>query len=230
METNPRVRVPGEWAPPPPIVVPESPQTPPPLPQQGPDQAEEFEDLLGGLVEHYATLPPANFGEPPEAIFESTSEQAADPRRRRSPVLWIVLGIVGLTLAGLGAGGFYVYNKLKLNLDPSQLTAETTPAIKIAIQNTPPEPAPKVATAPVVPKVEQLSPAATPAAVASAGPVKVATAPVQAKPIVAKPRPARIVKKRARRTTRTKRRVVKQRSVRKPVRASSSEDWEDPYK
>jgi hypothetical protein len=220
METNPRVRVPGEWAPPPPVVVPESPQTPPPLPTQGPDQAEQFEDLLGGLVEHYATLPPANFGEPPDAIFE-TSDKTVDARRR-SPVLWIALGVVGLTLAGLGAGGFYVYNKLKLNLDPSKIAADTTPAIKIAIdENNLPKQAPKVAVAPVVPKVEQLTPEAEPAAAAE--PPKAAS--------VAKARPARVVKKRARRTTRTsRRRVVERRSVRKPVRASSSENWEDPYK
>lgn len=231
METNPRVRMPSEWAPPPPVVVPDrSPPRVPPVPTATPEA--EFEDILGSLVEHYSTLPPAYFGEPPETIFESAGEQTATTASRRgSALLWIALAVGGVTVAGLGAGGFYFWNNLRI--DPSRIAADPAPAIKIAVKPalaTPSRPAP----AQVI-KAPRVEPLVTPPAAPSAQPLETGTttAAVPADERVAKPnRPAAVKrsKPRARRVHRTERPRAPRERASRPARASSSEEWEDPYK
>jgi hypothetical protein len=101
---NPRTRSPGEWAPPPAVVVPVAPvpRKPAPAPKRA---EEEFEATLGSLVEHFNTLPPPAFGEPPTLqLATPEDEPASEPRGSRRVPLWL-WGAGSLLLGAVVVGG-----------------------------------------------------------------------------------------------------------------------------
>lgn len=216
METNPRARMPGEWAPPPPIVVPPAPvrQVPRPVVQE-----KEFEDILGNLVEHYAALPPPAFGESP-----GLEETTATTHRVHRVGAW-VWAATGVALLGGVAGALVLSGVVNLRFpglardNPTVVPVKAVPAVapaladvKIKINEPPP------------PMAEPLE-------------VAVPAVPVVAKPEPARPEPATVMSRVSPRKAKPRhvRRVKRQKARRmaaspQPMRRGKADDeWADPY-
>jgi len=226
METNPRAHQ-AVWAPPPPVAVPPLTPAPRPLPPRA--SKEEFEDLLGNLVEHYATLPPPIFGEP--AMLEETTSAAAAPRRIGAWI-WVAASVV---LMGGVAAALLLTGVVDLKL--LGIGSETTVAAPVV--------APVAAPAVAEVKIRVSEPVVEPldeAAVANAEPTK--AEPTNAEPTNAEPATAEPVKVAppavvAHTTTthrshikrhRASHRVASRARVAHKTKASGKDDWEDPYK
>lgn len=220
METNPRARISENWAPPPPVAAQVEVQDVVPQPAAGTE--DEFEEILGSLVEHYSTLPPATFGEPPQVTPISDTSHSTETRVAKSRVgLWIGLAAAGvLVTTGLVLGGVFLMDKGEKKIDPS---AAVQPAVAQAAPVAVDEAAPEEPTA------EPLS------NIPPAGDVKEEATEEAAEPAVAAdttPAPPAAVKP-AKKVTRKKVRKARKRARkakrRAPVKAAKGSDWEDPY-
>jgi hypothetical protein len=214
METNPRARIPGEWSPPPPVVVVSQP-APAPRPRANPE--EEFETTLGGLVEHFANLPPARYGEPPELAPDLGPQLSSprDPVRRRS---WTAVGVAACAVVlggGVALGAFLGWRYLQRPEPHPTAPVKPQAPIQIVIRTTAP--------ARGVPQAEPLLEHAAPAAALPAVPddqddtpaVATGIRPVKPNPGVGKGRRHR---KRA------------SGPVGAPAAGADGDPWEDPYR
>jgi hypothetical protein len=213
METNPRSPAqesgPGAWAPPPPVVLPEQRRaTPPPLPpmrERRISAEADFEATLGSLVDQFANLPPAEYGEAPEL-----PELAAEPQstRSRRDYLWWGAGslVLGAALAGGVIAGFHLIHKNRIA--QAQPAAVTRPEVPINVKAAAPAVEPLADEA--VPQASALPDEPTPAPVAAAAPT---------------PTPRKKVVHRAPRRAR----AAAVSSEAKPTKARE-DGWEDPYK
>jgi hypothetical protein len=164
--TNPRARVEPSWAPPPPVTPAER------DPQQQADHEADFDATLGNLVEHFATLPPATYGEPvAESVQPVAAPEARPERRWIVPVAALAAAVVGgvVTLAILTGP-----QQLWASITGDSPAAKTPATVKVssAAPAAAPTPAPSAAatSAPKTPKAEPL---AAPAVIAL--PAKTAT-------------------------------------------------------
>jgi hypothetical protein len=208
---NPRTRTPGEWAPPPPVVV-APPVEQAPSPPLRPE--DEFEATLGSLVEHFATLPPPSFGEAPELAAAPARETR--PVRRRSPaVVWVSSLVLGATVAGGVMLGLHFAKPEKTAREaPPPAVAPAPPAPKIVVKSLPEDPPP--ATETTAPLADETP---TPAAAEHAAePAEAA----KAAPPDRKPRKTTIRK-------RTRNRPAGSAGPALPA-STAGDGWEDPYK
>jgi hypothetical protein len=232
METNPRIQ--GEWAPPPPIA------TPPPLPplKPTPTSEEEFDGLLGNLVEHYSALPPPAFGESPVAAEEQTD---ISPVRVGPPAwVWVVASVV---VVGIAAGVLFLTGVVNLQMlglgeQIAQTPAPAPPALSaedvakgVKIRVASPRAVPLPATEPLASSATDVEPAAPEKPGAAGGSSTKEKATTNKPPVAAvkvrarKARPHRVAK----RTTRHRRSGRRVASRRKPSRRRVADDWTDPY-
>ncbi len=217
---NSRTRIPGEWAPPPPIVVAPQPQpvaTPPPLRPE-----EEFEATLGSLVEHFTTLPPPSFGEAPE--LAATPAHEPRPSRRSPALIWVSSLVLGATVAG----GVVLGLKLARNSGdpapaPTVSAPKAVPAPTIVVKSLPDEPAPVPSAAPTAePIADEAAAVENKAAEAPKAVENKAGEATKAAPPAAKPRKATIRK-------RARTRPASPGGPQLPA-SSGGDGWEDPYK
>lgn len=232
--TNPRARIEPSWAPPPAI---EAEPILGPSEEFSPDDAAAFDATLGSLVEQFASLPPASYGEPPAEMSE--------PRAAGASTRW------GVPLAALGSMVLGGAITLAILIGPQQLWSRLTgngaveaapaalaPSAPVDVQWTSPEPRteplkPKAATppttevvavvaAPIKPDAPQsTSLTRTPAKMTQA--VKMAKAARTKKASQPKARKARkVVKTSGIRSKREKKAISK-----KSPKAVSA--WKDPY-
>jgi hypothetical protein len=215
MQANPRARVAANWSPPPDV---SAPVRSTPAPVAGPSASQsheaEFENTLGSLVDYYASLPPAEYGEPP--VVSSSSDVTEHTDLSRSYFWW---GLCSLIMgAALAAGALAIVHMTRHR--PGALGNRREVPISVKIESrTAAAPTSELATEPldetVTPETSAL-PDETAAAVEFAKPApSVATkvAPASTKP----PRTAAASKRSARRTAHVK-------------RAADEESWEDPYR
>ena len=235
------------WAPPPPVVLPQG------GPQQQPSSVEkddelEFESTLSTLVDHFNSLPPPAFGEPPE-LPELTSRlegaHGETTSTRNHSIIWMVA--CSLVLGGLLAGGgiFALNYGVFGAVNPAAPTA-----VKPVVEIVAPEislPAAKVRTpAATAPLEEKAEPQTEPLNEMKVKVASVVGAPIS-KPIIEEGEDVgKVVKAhQPKRVTIAKRQVKPVRKVRKKVKRSSASDtpkkiaapaaassgeWEDPYK
>jgi hypothetical protein len=210
METNPRLRA-REWAPPPPVV-----PGPPPIPQPPPPRAteEEFEATLGGLVEHYANLPPATYGEPPDLAsdIELATRRPTDARRGHPVWATVAMVAMGGLVAGGGVAGWSYFKRQAARVAAPAPAAVPVRSVNIVVK----QPAPEAA--PVVEDGQQGVPQAEPLAEERVAALAIA------KPVVSKTTPV----KRAKRVARSARRRAPVLPAAQP--AASDDGWEDPYR
>lgn len=213
---NPRTRIPGEWAPPPPIVVGPSPVEALPPPRIRPE--EEFEATLGSLVEHFNTLPPPAFGEAPELAAPTAPRRPGAARAPRSmAVVWVGSLVLGATVAGGVMLGLNLAKRTPRELAVPATAPAPVPEVKIVVKSLPDEPAP-VAT-------ENSGPAAEPILDAAPAVAEHSAAEETAKVSASPERKVRKVQVRKRARPRPAGPSGPQ------VPASTGGDgWEDPYK
>ena len=216
METNPRspaLQSETAWAPPPPVVMPGQPRSaPPPLPasMRRASAEADFDATLGSLVDHFASLPPAEYGEAPEL----PELAVAEPSPRGEYLRWGVGSLVlGAALAGGVIAGFHF-----IRHRPAVRPAATRPDVPIVVKVAAPTPA-------AAPAVEPLAEESTPQATAlpdepTAKPAAVPAAPAPRK---------KIVHRATRRSP-----AVAPATRSRPARSSGGSDdsggWDDPYK
>jgi hypothetical protein len=214
METNPRIQ--GEWSPPPAVVV-----VPQPPPRPRVNLEEDFETTLGGLVEHFANLPPARYGEPPDLVSDLGPQLASHaPNRRSWNVVWVTACAVVLG-GGIALGSYLGWSYLRRPEPRSTLVKPVTPdvgKIKIVVKTPPTKGVPQAE--PLVDDRAAATPVAAPSAVpAVKDDLDEETPTVRREPV--KPKP--IVRK-----------IRRQRRVAKPVGAAATgaggDGWEDPYR
>jgi len=213
METDPRLRAP-EWAPPPPVVPGPPPVPPPPRPRA---TEEEFEATLGGLVEHFAHLPPAIYGEPPDLATDiEAGARRADARPTRS-YLWTGLAMVavgGLVAAG-GVVGWSYYKRHTAQVRAAEPAAVPARPVEIVVKQPAPEVTPVVDGEQGIPQAEPLAEdRSAPQAVAEPAPPKASVTPV----------------KRAKRVVRSVRRRAPVEDAPAAQPPPPEDGWEDPYR
>jgi hypothetical protein len=219
METNPRIQ--NEWAPPPPIA---TPPPPPPL-KPTPTTEEEFEGLLGNLVEHYSALPPPSFGESPVA------DEKTDVSVRVGPPAW-VWAISSVVVVGIAGAALFLTGVVNLEMLGLKKAIKTTaPAPAISIEDVAKEV--KIRVAP--PQVEPL-PTTEPLASDEATDVEPAAPGIEKekkvktdktnKPPVATVK-VKVKKARPRGVAKRVKQSTKRRSKR--VSRAGADDWTDPY-
>lgn len=225
--TNPRARIEPSWAPPPVI---EAEPTIEPSDEFSPDDAAAFDATLGSLVEQFASLPPASYGEPPAEMSE--------PRGAGPSTRW------GVPLAALGSMVLGGAITLAILIGPQQLWSRLTGTGLTAAEKA----APAAAAAPAAvdvqwttpePRTEPLKPKVAPPPTEV---VAVVAAPVKADA----PRSTTLARKPAKTTKATKMAKASQPKGRKVIKTSGSRSkreeksisktspkaasaWKDPY-
>jgi hypothetical protein len=173
-------------------------------------------------VEHFAHLPPATYGEPPDLAAEvELGTRRAKESRPTGSYLWTSVAMVALggLVAGGGALGWSYYKR------HSRVTAPEPAAPARAIDIVVKQPTPEVT--PVVDEGEGGIPQAEPLAEEKSALEVVKPAPEAVKPTVSQPTATPV--KRAKHVARSVRKRAQAADL--PAAQPASDDsWEDPYR